>query len=53
MQMFVTMSDAGMKINAGVNVKNGLIKVYRTKDSFGILVIGNVNVVNLVILVNI
>ena len=53
MQLFVITNNAGMKINVGMNVKNYLIKVYVIKDFFGIQVIGNVNVVNLVILVNI
>ena len=53
MQVFITINNAGMKTNAGVNVKNWLIKVYGIKDLFGILVIVNVNVINLVILENI
>ena len=35
-----------MIINAGVNVKNWLIKVYVIRDIFGILVFVNVNAVN-------
>ena len=31
MQVLVTINNAGMKINVGVNVKNWLIKVYVTK----------------------
>ena len=46
----VNVNNARMKINAGVNV---LIKVYVVKDLFGILVILNVNVINLVMLENI
>ena len=42
-----------LNIKLCVNVKNKLIKVYAIKDLFGILVIGNVNVVNLAILVDI
>ena len=53
MQVFVIINDAGMMINAGVNAENELIKVYLTKDLFGILVIVSVNVMNHVILVNI
>ena len=43
MQVFVTISNAGMKINVGVNAKNWLIKMYVIKDLFGIQVIANVN----------
>ena len=32
MQVFITINNAGMKINVGVNVKNWLIKAYVTKD---------------------
>ena len=46
-------NNAGMKINADVNVKNLLIKVYVVKNLFGILVITNVNVINHAILVGI
>ena len=53
MQVFVTISNVGTKINANVNAKNGLIKVYVIKDLFGIQVIANVNVINHVILVSI
>ena len=42
-----------MKINAGANIKNWLIKVYVIKDLFGILVIVSANVVNDMILVSI
>ena len=52
MQVFVTINNAGTKINAGVNAKNRLIKVYVTEDLLGILVTVNTNVVNRVILVS-
>ena len=39
MQAFVIINNVGMMINAGVNAKNWLIKVYVIKDLFGILVI--------------
>ena len=42
-----------MMINAGVNVNNGLTKVYAIKDWFGIKVIVNANAINHMILVNI
>ena len=42
-----------MMINAGVNAKNKLIKMYVVKDLFGILVIVSFNVINHVIFVNI
>ena len=53
MQLFVMINNFGIKINADVNVKNELIKVYVIKDMLGILVIVNVNVINDVILVSI
>ena len=53
MQVFVRINNVGMKINAGVNAKNLLIKVYAIKDLLGIQVIANVNVINRVILVSI
>ena len=53
MQAFVTLSKDGIMINAGVNVKNYLIKMYARKDLFGILVSVRVNVINHVILENI
>ena len=53
MQAFVIISNAGIMINADVNVNNWLKKEYVTKDLFGILVIVNVNVINQVILENI
>ena len=52
MAVFVTTKSTGMVINAGVNVKNWLIKVYVIKDLFKILVIVGVNVTNLAMLVN-
>ena len=42
-----------MKINADINAKNGLTKVYGIKDIFRIQVISNVNVMNYVMLDNI
>ena len=51
--MFVIISKGGMKINADVNAKNSLIKVYVIKDLFGILVIVSVNEINHVMLVSI
>ena len=53
MQVFVTVKNVGIKINADVNVKNWLTNEYVTKDFFGILVFVNVNVNNLVMLENI
>ena len=53
MQVFVTISNIGMMVNACVNVKNWLIKLYVVRDIFGILVIVNVNVINHLILENI
>ena len=46
MPVFVTINNAGMKINVGLNAKSWLIKVYVMKDFFVILVIVNVNVIN-------
>ena len=40
-------------INASLNAKNYLIKVYTTNDLFGILVTASVNVINHVMLVNV
>ena len=51
-KVFVTINNAGTKINVGVNVKNWLIKEFVIKDLFGILVIVNVNVINPVMLEN-
>ena len=39
MQVFVIINNVGVKIIAGVNVKNWLIKAVVIKDLFGILVI--------------
>ena len=50
MQVFVTINNIGMMINAGANF---LVKVYVIKDIFGILVIVNVNVIHHVMLENI
>ena len=35
-QVFLTINNVGAKINADVNAKNILIKMYAIKDSFGI-----------------
>ena len=43
--VFVIINNVPMMINAGVNAKNWLIKVYAIKGLFGILVIVSVNVV--------
>ena len=53
MQVFLIISNVGIKINADLNVKNRLIKMCLTKDLFGILVIVIVNVINHVMLENI
>ena len=53
MQVFVIITNVGIKINAGVNVKNWLINAVAIKDLFGILEIVNVNVINHLILENI
>ena len=53
MQMFVIINNVGMKINAGLNAKNWLIKMYVIKDLFRILAIGSASVINHVILVSI
>ena len=53
MQAVVKISNTGMIINAGVNVKNWLIKAYVIKDLFGIIAIVNVNVINHMMLLNI
>ena len=53
MQVFVTINKGGMKINAGVNAKNWLIKELVIKDLFEILVIVSVNVKNHAILLSI
>ena len=44
MQALVIINNVGMMINAGVNPKHQLIKVYVTKDLFGIVVTVSVNV---------
>ena len=53
MTVFVIINNVGIKVNADVNVKNLLIKVHVIKYLFGILLIGNVNVINHVMLVSI
>ena len=53
MAVFVITNSARMKINASVNVKNGLIKVCVIRDLFGIPLTVSVNVTHLVILVSI
>ena len=53
MQALVIISNVGMMINAELNSKNKLIKVYVMKDLFGILVIVSENVINYVMLANI
>ena len=53
MQVFVTINNVGTKINADVNAKNWLIKVYAIKDLFEIQVVANVNVINCVTLLSI
>ena len=50
MQVFATINKGGLKINAGVNANNWLIKELVIKDLFGIQVIACVNVINHVIL---
>ena len=46
MAVFVIINNAGRMMNAGVNAKNYLIKVYKIKDLFGIKVIVTANVTN-------
>ena len=53
MQVFVIIREDGMKMNADINAKNGLTKVYAIKDIFGIQVISDVNPMNHVMLENI
>ena len=53
MQVFVTVNNTRMMINADENVKNLLTKEYVIKDLFEILAIVNVNVINHVMLENI
>ena len=50
MQAFIIINNAGMKINAGVNAKNRLIKRYMIKDLFKTQIISNVDVINCVML---
>ena len=50
MQVFVTINNIGMMVNAGVNVKNRLVNVYVIRNIFGILVTVSVNVINHVML---
>ena len=47
------MNNTGKKMNVSVNAKNWLIKVYVTKDLFGIIVIVSANVINGVTLASI
>ena len=47
MQVFLTVNNVGIKINADVNVKNWLSKENVIKDLFGIPVIVNVNVIKI------
>ena len=49
--VFVIIKNVRIMIDAGVNAKNYLIKMYLIKDLFGILVIESANVINHVILV--
>ena len=51
--VFLIINYVGMMINAGVNARNSLIKVYVINDLFGILVIVSLNVTNPMILVRI
>ena len=51
--VFVIINNAGMRINAGVNAKNCLIKANSIKDLFGILLIVSTNVINPAMLVSI
>ena len=53
MQVFVIISKGGIMINADVNAKNQLTKVYAIKDLFRIQVIVNVNAINHVMFENI
>ena len=53
MKVFMIINNAGIMINADVNVKNWLTKEYVTTDLFGIQIIVNVNVINHMMLVNI
>ena len=51
MQAFVKINNFGIMINAGLNLKNWLIKAYGIKDLFEILIVVSMNVTNHVILV--
>ena len=51
--VFLIINNARMTINADVNAKNWLIKMYAIKDLFGIWLIVSANVINHVVLVNI
>ena len=55
MAVFVIINKVGMKMNAGMNANNWLIKVYaiKWKDWFGIRIIVTVNLINHEMLVNI
>ena len=53
MQVFVIISKGGIMINADVNAKNQLTKVYAITDLFRIQVIVNVNAINHVMFENI
>ena len=53
MQVFVIINRNEMKVNANLNVRNSLTKEYVIKDLIGIIEIGNVNMINHVILENI
>ena len=53
MQPFAIISNLGIMVNVGVNIKNRFIKVYKIQGIFGILVIASVNVINHVMLAGI
>ena len=53
MQAFVITNNAGMMINADMNVNNWLIKVCVIRGLFGILVNVSASAINLVMLENI
>ena len=53
MTVFLLIINVGIKINADVNVKNELIKVFVKKDLFGILAIMSMNGINHVILLSV
>ena len=53
LQVFVIIGKVGMKMNAGVNAKNNMIKVLVIKDLLGIQVIVSVNAISFVMLVSI